>query len=144
MIGRGDVSRQENIGRFEVSMDDTRLMGIIDGHADRCNEPQDICAWWNFPHVRRAAYILCQLLPFHVIHNQVGHSSARRLWGQETEVMHLHDVGMMQRSNNLSFVDETRGKIRVSLRVCPEELHGDRALELGVIGLPDLSHAIMR
>ena len=95
-IGQGARPMKENIGWFEVPMDDAGLMGIINSQTDRCKQLQDICARRNFPYARCAVYILCQRLSFDPIHNQAGHSGAWRLWVQETEVVDPHDVGMMQ------------------------------------------------
>src|SRR5207248_2708671 len=44
-IGQGTLPlRKENSVRCEISVDDARAMGIIDGQTDQCKEANNVCA----------------------------------------------------------------------------------------------------
>src|ERR1700745_563095 len=50
------------------------------------------------------------------------------------------DVGMVQSGSRTSFTSETFQCVRVSRKVFGQELQGDEAAELGVLGLVDHTH----
>ena len=55
-------------------------------------------------------------------------------------VAHSADVGIAQRSRSLCFADQAGCDFLLVQRVATQEFQGDRAAQVLVFGLPDLSH----
>src|SRR3989442_6697191 len=124
-------------------MDHALLVGIINRQTNGREELHDRHWGREIPHPRGAADQAGQRLTLDISHDHVGGVPLRFRRLRDVEVVDLHNVWMLQGSNNLGLACKSCAEGSVRLEIGTQELDGDMALQLGVEGLPYFRHATM-
>src|SRR5579875_2269394 len=126
-------------------MDHALPVCVVNRLANRSEEVDNLRRRWNLPFMGCLMKIVRQRLAFDVLHHHVGQgcvgTAFRLLWLHHMEIVDLHDIGMMQRSDKLGFALKARDEIRIIAQVRVQQFDGDIALQLGIESFPDLGYA---
>src|SRR5579875_1972673 len=106
-------------------MDHALPVCVVNRLANRSEEVDNLRRRWNLPFMGCLMKIVRQRLAFDVLHHHVGQgcvgTAFRLLWLHHMEIVDLHDIGMMQRSDKLGFALKARDEIRIIAQVRSEE-----------------------
>src|SRR6266566_6094398 len=106
---------KQDISRFDIAMDHALLVGKVNSATDGQEKMDDISGRRKLSLSGGVVNVVCQRLPFDIIHDHVGNGTCR-LWRlRNLEVVDLHNIGMMQRSHHPGFTDKTFHKIWIVL-----------------------------
>src|SRR5689334_5350195 len=121
-------------------MNHALLMRVIDGKANRGKELYHLCWRGNVPLTGSLTNVVCQRLPFNILHYHIGQCSFLLGKGY-LKVMNLHNIGMVERGDQLRFAFETDDKMWVLLQIRVQQFDRYVALELRIESFPDFCHA---
>src|SRR2546421_4028009 len=101
----------------------------------------DIGCRGKSPYTRGAIDIFSQRLTFDIVHDDVdmGVFGLRGLGN--LEIVYLHNVGMVERSDDACLAFKTSQKVGIILQISMKNSDSDKALQLGIVSLPEFGHA---
>jgi hypothetical protein len=125
-----DAGGDENIGRFDVAMNDAFGVCGVERVGDLDAETKRI-----FERKRLVAYGVLQSVAFEAFHDD------ERVTVYFADFMDGADIGMIQRGGGLSFALETQKSLLIPRDVVREKFQRDKPAKLGVFGFVDDAHA---
>ena len=96
---------EQDIGRFEIAMDDALLMGEVEGGREGGKELSHIGSGGERFLIRGSAQILGEVHSFDVVHHDVGQGLLAFLGRADMEAMQTHNIGMLQGSDEPGLAD---------------------------------------
>jgi hypothetical protein len=124
------VGFQEDVGRLQVAMNDSALVGRLDRPSEGGQQSGRLAC-----RLGRAGQLLGQGAAFNELHGEVW-SSVR-----VADVMELHDVGVLQSGHGLGLALKPRPLLWAGESAGEGHLESDEAIEGQVAGLVDDAHA---
>src|SRR5258706_3554459 len=106
----GNVVFEQDIGGFDVAMDDTMLMSSIDGPCKSGKQLNGFGRRGRSPRSRGARYVVSQALSLDIFHGEADQRgrAVRIPRGQHTYVVNTHDVWVVQGSDAVYFMAISR------------------------------------
>src|SRR5437763_12173127 len=94
---------QQYIRRFDIAVNHTLPVGIVNSKTDRCEKMNELSRGWKFSPGRCTSDIIFQGPTLDIVHHHIRHRRPRFRGMGYLEVMNLYDVRMMKGSNKLCF-----------------------------------------
>ncbi len=121
---------QHDVRRLQIAMNDALLMRLLQGLCDFCSNLQNLI---KRQHAFRQT--LSESLAFEILHDQEVGAILR------ADVVKGTDIRMLERGNGFGLALHALPQFRIRGKMRRQNLDGNGAVEAGVLGTIDFSHA---